>query len=342
MYLSIIVPFFNAESYIGDCIDTLLNQGLEQGRYELILINDGSTDGSRRIVEGYCSDHKDLVFVDDINRGVYVQRNKGLELARGQYIFFMDADDYLVNNCLNQLLQYAIDNQLELLGFNAEATNNRNEHHAPSPLVQPLNLQITSGMDYLVSYPNTRLEIWWYLINREFLGSLDLSFYEGYYHADAPFTMELWSRAQRVAFCPESLHRYYQSENSIMRGPTGKGFLKRYDSSLVMFSKIKNIIKTVEASDQPRSKEVMHILRMRTDQHALFFIIGIFRSSLPKEELTRAVRSMIISKAYPMKAYLREHIDDRRGKTLIQIFNRPQMLKMAFTMYRTARRLKFT
>lgn len=101
--LSIIVPVYNIENYITRCIESLLNQGFSQNEYEIILINDGSTDNSEQICLHYATLYNNIIFKTQINQGVSAARNSGLEMARGKYICFVDGDDYLISNGLSSV-----------------------------------------------------------------------------------------------------------------------------------------------------------------------------------------------------------------------------------------------
>lgn len=100
--VSVIVPIYNAEKYIERCIDSILKQTLTN--IELILINDGSTDYSLKICKRYREQDSRIVLVDKENNGVSSARNKGLEIAKGKYIAFVDADDYINKNMYNEML----------------------------------------------------------------------------------------------------------------------------------------------------------------------------------------------------------------------------------------------
>lgn len=103
MFLSLIIPVYNAEKYIGECLDSLLNQDLSAQDYEIICVNDGSRDNSLSVLEKYAAEHSNLRIVNKENGGVTTARNAGLEAAYGDYIWFIDADDLIKDNILSQL-----------------------------------------------------------------------------------------------------------------------------------------------------------------------------------------------------------------------------------------------
>jgi glycosyltransferase involved in cell wall biosynthesis len=115
MKLSIIVPIYNVEPYLSKCIESLLQQDISQHEYEIILVNDGSPDNSKKIIIEYLNQYSNIVFVDQLNQGVSVARNNGIDIAKGDYILFIDPDDYIHVNALKLPLDYAIKNNLDIL-----------------------------------------------------------------------------------------------------------------------------------------------------------------------------------------------------------------------------------
>lgn len=91
IFLSIIIPVYNVEQYLKDCLSSILNQNFQQ--YEIILIDDGSTDNSGKICDEYASNYKNIITIHQANQGVSSARNKGISLAQGKYTHFIDADD---------------------------------------------------------------------------------------------------------------------------------------------------------------------------------------------------------------------------------------------------------
>lgn len=96
MWLSFVIPLYNCEKYICTCLDSILNQGLEHDEYEVVVVNDGSTDDGASIVSGFCYRYNNFRLINKENGGVASARNRGIEEAKGEYIHFMDADDRLL------------------------------------------------------------------------------------------------------------------------------------------------------------------------------------------------------------------------------------------------------
>lgn len=102
LFLSIIIPVYNCEKYISKCIDSCLGQDISNNNYEIICINDGSTDSSEVILNKYSSHFKNIKVFQKRNSGVSAARNLGIQKAKGKYLMFLDSDDFLAQNCLGR------------------------------------------------------------------------------------------------------------------------------------------------------------------------------------------------------------------------------------------------
>ena len=104
--LSIIIPFYNVEQYIAQCLDSVYQQDIPEEEYEVICVNDASPDGSREIVKEYQKKHKNLILVEhERNKKLGGARNTGLNVAHGTYVLFVDSDDMLAENSIGRLVE---------------------------------------------------------------------------------------------------------------------------------------------------------------------------------------------------------------------------------------------
>ena len=104
MRLSIIIPMYNASQHIERCINSIYHQGLNVNEFEVIVINDGSTDNSLEIVKDYFTSYKNIRFFSQKNSGQGAARNLGIKHATGEYILFLDSDDFLLPQSINKIL----------------------------------------------------------------------------------------------------------------------------------------------------------------------------------------------------------------------------------------------
>ena len=122
--LSIIIPVYNTELYVDKCLRSCAEQDILPEDYEIIVINDGSTDTSLKIVNGLAAEYTNLIVIDKPNGGVSSARNTGLDIAEGKYVWFIDADDWIEKNCLAILLDTIVRNTLDALQINAKRVDN--------------------------------------------------------------------------------------------------------------------------------------------------------------------------------------------------------------------------
>ena len=113
--LSFIVPVYNMEEYVGRCLNSLLNQDIPFTEYEIIVVNDGSTDSSLKILHEYAEKHANIRIVTQENKGLSAARNIGLREATGEYIWHIDSDDWIVENCASRLLELCKRDDLDML-----------------------------------------------------------------------------------------------------------------------------------------------------------------------------------------------------------------------------------
>ena len=94
--VSVIVPVYNGEEYLEECLDSIINQTLED--IEIICVNDGSTDNSLKILKKYAKNDDRFIILDEDNQGAGISRKKGIDVSKGEFIYLMDSDDYINNN----------------------------------------------------------------------------------------------------------------------------------------------------------------------------------------------------------------------------------------------------
>ncbi len=111
--ISIIIPAYNIESYISKCLDSILNQDVNKDQIEIIVVDDGSTDKTPEIIDRYAADHEFIRVIHKSNGGVSAARNDGIAVARGEYIFFFDGDDFQETETCRELVDIADENDTD-------------------------------------------------------------------------------------------------------------------------------------------------------------------------------------------------------------------------------------
>ncbi|MEN3262057.1 glycosyltransferase [Sodalis endosymbiont of Spalangia cameroni] len=215
--LSVIVPLYNAGAMFHTFMSSLLAQTLTN--LEIILVNDGSTDGSEVLAHEYAERYAHIRVIDQPNGGVSRARNAGLATARGVYVTFPDADDMLYPTLYQRLLTMAEQDDLDVAQCNGERFFAGSQRiKTLIPLDSLSSTGVLSGSQWLRRALATRryLHVVWLGIYRlSLIKQLDLRFEPGLHHQDIPWTTELMFNARRVRYTQDVLYRYYIHERSI-------------------------------------------------------------------------------------------------------------------------------
>jgi glycosyltransferase involved in cell wall biosynthesis len=115
--ISIIIPMYNVEAFVERCIRSIETQDISAESYEVIVVNDGSPDNSRAIVIRLMAEYKNIILIEQENMGVSVARNRGIEVATGKYLLFIDPDDYIKENCFSSIYRFAAEVDLQVAIF---------------------------------------------------------------------------------------------------------------------------------------------------------------------------------------------------------------------------------
>ena len=213
--LSFIVPFYNVEPYIEECIRSLYAQDIPWDEYEVICVDDCSPDGSRAIVERLQKEYPTLQLLttpENLRQGG--ARNMALDVAEGKYIWFIDSDDYIQANCLSALLKQAEEEDLDILDFDftAEAA----QHYRKNE--KSFDMGPCAGADYVFEQQYGGRWSWRCssvcggLMSKKLIG--DLRFREKVQFEDNDFALLLYARANRVHHIPAKPYYYRVVENS--------------------------------------------------------------------------------------------------------------------------------
>lgn len=184
--LSIIIPIYNVENYLAECLDSVFAQKVKN--MEVVCINDGATDNSLLIAENYAQRHSNIRIISQSNQGLSAARNTGIRHATGDYVFFLDSDDTLNDaSALNEMYILAQKQEADIVVFNA-LINGETPYLTPFP-TQTEAINGTKLMQLFYNCSHTlMIPIWGHLYRRQFLLDNNLWFKEGIYHEDILFT----------------------------------------------------------------------------------------------------------------------------------------------------------
>lgn len=216
--LSIIVPVYNVAAYLRKCVDSLLNQSLSTSDYEIILVDDGSSDGSGSIADEYASRFNNVRVLHQENRGLSGARNAGILHAEGNYVQFVDSDDYLEPDVLPKLIQRMDDDDLDVLRFNYRNVNENGEEVNPNKQYRPFvdySSTVCSGIDFLVNRLGSACYACQFIIKRRLLDRC--LFMEGIYYEDTEWTPRMLVIAGRASSANAICYNYLIRQGSITK-----------------------------------------------------------------------------------------------------------------------------
>lgn len=218
--VSVVIPVYNVEDFLGECLDSISNQTLED--IEIICVNDGSQDRSLEILNEYASRDSRFIVIDQENGGHAVATNRGMRHATGKYIFFMDSDDILELNALEDTYNVAEKRDVDFVIFQAI-----NYYMDTGELVEAENYSMNaladSVGDSVFSWKDIREHVfsitvtpWSKLYNREFVMKNEITFPEGLVFDDNVFFYDTLFAAERITFLKKHLfkRRWYSSSST--------------------------------------------------------------------------------------------------------------------------------
>ena len=210
--LTIIIPVYNVEKYIERCLESCLKQDLPQDEYEILVVNDGSQDGSIDIVRRYAEQYHNIRIVEQKNAGPSVARNRGIEEAKGKYLWLIDSDDNIRENVVGMLLREAYQYKLDAICFDINVNNNGTVF-ATYPAQPDKDKRIYCGKDFFceVAMPASACVAFF---RKVFLVSNSLSFKEGISHEDYEFTPRAYCLADRIMYVNSPVYNYWVREGS--------------------------------------------------------------------------------------------------------------------------------
>lgn len=290
--LSIILPMHNAEDYIDSCLTSLVDQDLDASSYEIIIINDGSTDGSMKIAKEYAEKYTNIQIINNRMSGAGSARNAGILLSKGKYIHFVDADDYVAGEVYGALLTNIMEYDLEIMFFKfrriSDNTIIRESENDGNVEIE----EIVNGIDYIASkgYINT---CWISLINRDFLLGQKLLF-SSFLFEDITFMTSLISSASRVANFPYDVYRYRINNTNSISNKKTDFHLKR---SIISYHNVVNFFN--DLVDTKRKEGIQNLAyfeslaRLRND-NAVSMLLKLIKSRVSLSTINKLLTSLFL------------------------------------------------
>ncbi len=299
MKLSILIPLYNKEHYIQRCLESILDQDISRADLEIIIVDDGSKDSGPMIVEKYMDNNANIRFIRQENQGPSAARNRCMEASMGDYLYFLDADDYLAENVLKTILNLAAEHHLDVLEFETKQVDEGSPVNRKLSYSGNLDLEVLDGIEY-VAKNSFKNEAWRFIVKKKFLERTGIVFIEGTLYEDAIFTAQVFLGAQRISKIGLDAHRYVVVENSIV---TSKDIAhnKRFINGMVnAVEHLHQLINNLDEFHDYYAKAVK-VVKSRQQDLVLALIIRTLKFRLLNiEQLKQILKKLKSLEAYPI------------------------------------------
>lgn len=207
-WLSIIIPVYKAENYICKCLESIYAQGLEDNTFEVILVNDGTPDNSFGVIDDIIQMHDNIIVINQTNQGVSVARNVGFDKAIGEYVYFMDPDDILIDNGLSVLIRHLIGSRIDIMMADYIRFNDSEMSEDVIHMVQDYSTIEKTGIEaFCEDLSPYECYIWRMLIKRDFLAIHKIDF-KPFWYEDTLFCQECYLKASHCVKTSFKLYYY--------------------------------------------------------------------------------------------------------------------------------------
>ncbi len=238
---SIIVPIYNVEPYLCKCIDSLLNQDIPSDEYEIILVDDGSTDGCVNIVNNYSCRYDNIVAIHQSNGGLSAARNCGIDNAKGEYVIFVDSDDYLQPNVLKELISVLSLYRLDVLRYRWQCVDEEYSVVWPYKSVIEDRLYthpVCDGKTFLNEYATTTCYAIQYAVKTSILKMPENHFTSGILMEDTEWMARMLISAKAVYSINFIAYNYLQRKGSICNAMTSDARDRIFNNKFIILESL--------------------------------------------------------------------------------------------------------
>ncbi|OBX58367.1 hypothetical protein A9Z61_03220 [Moraxella osloensis] len=232
MRFSIIVPVYNVEDYLDTCLKSILAQSFTD--YEIIVVNDGSTDSSKNICEYYTHKYSHIKLIDKINGGLSDARNYGIDNAQGEYLIFLDSDDFwnydLALEEINKIINQNKELDLIIFGHTQFDDGEVNIKETVFPTLQIKSGEFEADLDYLIEKKIYKAAAWDKVVKKSILVNNQIYFPINKIHEDAVFLSSLVLRLDNIYFSDKKIYNYRYNMNGSLLSASSKNVQKNINS----------------------------------------------------------------------------------------------------------------
>lgn len=289
--ISVIVPVYNVEEYLSRCIESILNQNYRD--LELILVDDGSTDNSVELANHYIKKDSRVKLFRQSNQGSSIARNTGLSYAQGEYISFVDSDDWILPQMLGTMLNIAIENNLEVVECESVRSTDYKKLDTLKPQSNTRHRIETKEESLARVIKNQNFAVWRRIYHKSIIENL--KFIPHKIHQDVFFTIDILKKIKQQGYIKTPLYIYNVENTSIIRSPYNQKKLDAIDAVFYVINQTENFNDKVKINAK---KHVIQVLRYH--YHELFTHDYLDPEYKVRKSIRKEISKNLSSKSWSM------------------------------------------
>ncbi len=288
--LTIVIPVYDVEKYLARCLDSVCRQGFEEGELEVLVIDDGSKDGSGSIAQEYALRFPFIRVIRKENGGLSSARNCGIDHAQGKYVMFIDSDDYIAESVLPELIKRMERENLDFLGYGVRIVRNSVISDYYRGQKRPDNSQVLTGTAFLRRY-DIIISACMHIALKDTYNNL--RFTEGVLHEDYAFMLRLYERTKRMGFTDTAVYFYDIKESgTISTTRTTAQRLRSNESWILELGMLRKWLQKMEDSEFSRQAQRVY------NGYCYVALTSLLVSKMPWSEKLRFYKAYSELKAF--------------------------------------------
>ena len=322
--LSIIIPMYNAEKYIEECLDSILNSNLSKDLFELVIVNDGSKDKSPEIAQDYASKYSNVTYLTQENQGQSTARNYGIKTCKGEYVWCVDADDKVISEQLPKIIE-ALDEyrNLDILAIQLQNVTEEGQYldiECSQPMLE--HNKVLSGVEAILSGYNPS-SICALITKKQLFIDNNIFFVKGITHQDVELTYRLMPCAMKVVFSDIIPYLYIYHPNSTSKSMVPEKKIKYIKDDIYII----NSFRRLALSFKDINPQLYSVIFNRSQNVLFGLVYSLYKNK--KEWGKLGINSVIVDELkkeqlYPMKG----HFDSLKKSLFVKLFlNIPCLIK---------------
>ncbi len=253
--LTVVIPLYNNVLFLKECVDSLYRQGIDENEFEVIIVDDGSTDGGGAIADSIASEHYNIKVLHQANQGTGMARNAGMNVARGKYIHFVDADDFVLDGSYRHIIDNLMPHDTDIIAIDMVKDGAFGESMVAGTIDYVGNIRGYIEKNYM------KVMVWIKLFKRSFIEDNGLKFPAISYGEDTAFTWDALRHDATLLVSSDKIYSYRSNPQSMEHSRNVDLVKKTIDDLIVVNRRLKEYV-PIYAGCDPVKRNFTHKYRV--------------------------------------------------------------------------------